>query len=180
MTTQTDGFLAPDPREWFCLRTQTKREHIAAAILAKIHSLEVFCPRISQVKKIQTGKKRFVEALFPGYIFSKFSLSDNYRQVIYSQGVRGIVEQGGRRVVPEHLINELRSTIPEGIVEVPDPSIQPGAHIEFVSGSLKGLSGMVLAQLPASSRVQVLLEFLGNEIKVVVDPSNILFASTSE
>ena len=166
-----------NPLEWFCLRTQTKREHIAAAILSKIDSVEVFCPRISQIKKTRTGKKRFVEAMFPGYIFAKFSLIDNYRRVIHTQGVCGLVGQGNRRALPEHLINQLRASIPEGIIETPDPSIEPGAQVEFVSGSLIGLNGKVIAQLPASNRIQVLLEFLGNEITVAVNADDILLAS---
>ena len=60
-----------EAKEWFCLRTQTKREHIAAAILDRLDEVEVFCPRISQVKKTRAGKKRFVEAMFPGYIFGR-------------------------------------------------------------------------------------------------------------
>ncbi|MEN8862676.1 MAG: transcription termination/antitermination NusG family protein, partial [Lentimonas sp.] len=115
--------------EWFCLRTQTKREHIAAAILSKIDLVEVFCPRVSQIKKTRTGKKRFVEAMFPGYIFAKFSLTDNYRRVIHTQGVSALVHQGERKSLPESLIHELRATVPEGIIEAPDPSIEPGAKI---------------------------------------------------
>jgi len=162
--------------EWFCLRTQTKREHIAAAILSKIEAVEVFCPRISQIKKTRTGKKRFVEAMFPGYIFAKFSLRDNYRRVIHTQGVSNLVQHGERKALPEILIEELRDSLPEGIIEAIDLSIEPGAQIEFISGSLKGLSGTVLAQLPASDRVQILLEFLGREITVVSAANDILLA----
>jgi transcriptional antiterminator RfaH len=180
MTAQPDTPSPSDPLEWFCLRTQTKREHIAAAILSKIESVEVFCPRISQIKKTRTGKKRFVEAMFPGYIFAKFSLIENYRRVIHTQGVSGLVGQGNRRALPEHLIQELRASLPEGIIEASDPSIEPGAQIEFVSGSLKGLNGKVLAQLSATNRIQVLLEFLGNEITVAVSADDILLASDAE
>ena len=176
MTALPDSPPSSDPREWFCLRTQTKREHIAAAILSKVESVEVFCPRISQIKKTRTGKKRFVEAMFPGYIFAKFTLIDNYRRVIHTQGVSGLVGQANRRAVPERIIEELRASLPEGIIEAPDPSIEPGAQIEFVSGSLKGLNGKVLAQLSAMNRIQVLLEFLGNEITVAVSSDDILLA----
>lgn len=176
MTALPDSPPPSDPREWFCLRTQTKREHIAAAILSKVESVEVFCPRISQIKKTRTGKKRFVEAMFPGYIFAKFTLIDNYRRVIHTQGVSGLVGQANRRAVPERIIEELRASLPEGIIEAPDPSIEPGAQIEFVSGSLKGLNGKVLAQLSAINRIQVLLEFLGNEITVAVSSDDILLA----
>ena len=168
------------PRDWFCLRTQTKREHIAAAILSNIDSMETFCPRISQIKKTKTGKRRFVEAMFPGYIFARFSLQDHYRRVIHSPGVSGIVGRGDQKAVPEKLISDLRASLPDAIVEAPDLSIAPGAQVELVSGSLKGLNGKVLAQLPSGNRIQILLEFLGQEITVAASADDVLLASDDE
>ncbi|MGJ8652993.1 MAG: transcription termination/antitermination protein NusG [Opitutaceae bacterium] len=176
MSAHIDNSKSNNSLEWFCLRTQTKREHIAAAILSKIENVEVFCPRISQVKKTRTGKKRFVEAMFPGYIFAKFSLKDNYRRVIHTQGVSQLVHQGERKALPEELVADLKASLPEGIIEAPDLSIVPGANIEFITGSLKGLNGQVLAQLPSSQRIQILLEFLGREITVTVNADDILLA----
>ena len=164
------------PTDWFCLKAQPKREHIAAAMLAKIDGIEVFCPRIQQIKKTRVGKKRFVEALFPGYLFARFSLSEHYRRVIHTQGIVYLVQHGKRSAIPTNLIEELRSSLPEGVIQAPDPSIEPGARIEFVSGSLKGLNGQVIAQLPASNRIQILLEFLGQEITVAVSADDILLA----
>lgn len=163
--------------EWFCLRTQTKREHIAAAILSKIDEIEVFCPRISQVKKTRVGKKRFVEAMFPGYIFAKFSILDNYRRVIHTQGVSKLVQQGERKALPESLIRELQASVPDGIIEAPDLSVEPGAEIEFISGSLKGLNGKVLAQLPSAERIKILLKILGQEITVEVNSDTVILAT---
>ncbi|MFP4069417.1 MAG: transcription termination/antitermination protein NusG [Opitutales bacterium] len=162
------------PREWFCLRTQTKREHIAAAILSKLEEVEVFCPRISQVKKTRSGKKRYVEAMFPGYIFARFSLREHYRQVIHSQGIRRLVAHAERRAIPDDVIEDLKAGLPEGIIEAPDPSLDPGAEVEFVSGSLQGLNGKVLARLPAENRIRILLEFLGREITVAASADDIM------
>lgn len=161
---------------WHCLRTQTKREHIASSILATVENVEVFCPRINQVKKTRSGKKRFVEAMFPGYIFAKFNYAENYRLVMHCQGVSRIVQQGTRRVVPEAIINELKESVPEGVIVAPDPSLEAGAEIEFVSGSLKGLNAKVLAQLPSSQRVHLLLDLLGREIQIEADASDIMLA----
>lgn len=97
--------------------------------------------------------------------------------VMHSQGVTRIVEQGGRRVVPEAVINELKDELPEGVIVAPDPSIEAGAEVEFVSGSLKGLNAKVLAQLPTGERVRVLLDFLGREIQIEADASDIMLAS---
>lgn len=165
-----------EAKEWFCLRTQTKREHIAAAILDRLDEVEVFCPRISQVKKTRAGKKRFVEAMFPGYIFAKFQFQAHSRQVVYSQGITRMVELGERRVIPERIVQDLKESLPEGIIEAPDLSIEPGAEIQLITGSLKGLNGKVLAQLPAKNRVQILLDFLGREITVDVSPDDILLS----
>ena len=38
---------------WFCLRTQPKREHIAAACLRQIPEVEVFCPRVRFASRFQ-------------------------------------------------------------------------------------------------------------------------------
>ncbi|MDQ8207582.1 transcription termination/antitermination NusG family protein [Coraliomargarita sp. SDUM461003] len=167
-------------KDWFCLRTQTKREHIAAAILDRLEEVDVFCPRVSQVKKTRTGKKRFTEAMFPGYIFAKFNYHAHARQVVHSQGITQMVELGERRVIPEHIIRNLQASIPEGIIEAPDLSIEPGAEIEVITGSLKGMNGKVLAQLTAKNRIQVLLEFLGQEITVEVNPDDILLAQDTD
>ena len=162
--------------EWHCLRTQTKREHIAAALLDRLEDVEVYCPRISQVKKTRNGKRRFTEALFPGYIFARFCFHTHSRQVVHSQGVTRMVQLGDRRVIPEHIIADLKASLPEGIIVSADLSLEPGADIEFVTGSLKGLNGRVLAQLPAKNRIQVLLDFLGREITVNVSPDAVHLA----
>ncbi|MEM1223261.1 MAG: transcription termination/antitermination NusG family protein [Verrucomicrobiota bacterium] len=161
---------------WFCLRAQTKREHIAGKILSNNDKIEVFCPRLSQVRKTKTGKKRFVEAMFPGYLFARFSITRHYRWVMHSQGITNIVENGERRPIPEHIIEELKQSLPDEITESPDLSLEPGARIDVVSGSLKGLNGRVLAQLPAMNRVQVLLDFLGRELTVAVEQDDVLLA----
>tara|TARA_B100000497_G_C7563959_1_gene340104 strand:- start:309 stop:851 length:543 start_codon:yes stop_codon:yes gene_type:complete len=162
-----------EPKEWFCLRTQTKREHIAAAILDRLNEVEVFCPRISQIKKTRTGKKRFVEAMFPGYIFAKFQFHAHSRQVVHSQGITRMVELGERRIIPKHVVEDLKASLPDDVIEAPDLSILPGAEIEVITGSLKGLNGKVLAQMSAQNRIQILLEFLGREITVDVKPDDI-------
>ncbi|MEM8867169.1 MAG: transcription termination/antitermination NusG family protein [Verrucomicrobiota bacterium] len=177
MPTELDNPNADDAEPaWYCLRAQTKREHIAAAMLANLEGTEVFCPRLSQVKKTKVGKKRFVEAMFPGYLFAKFSLVEQYRRVIHTQGVTGMVEVGGRKPIPDAVIEHLKESIPEEVTEAPDLSIRPGAQVEVISGSLKGLNGQVLAHLPALNRVQVLLDFLGRDINIAVDQNDVLLA----
>ena len=176
MTDEHEKKNTEEPKEWFCLRTQTKRERIAAAILDRLEEVEVFCPRISQVKKTRAGKKRFVEAMFPGYIFAKFQFHAHSRQVVHSQGITRMVELGERRIIPKQVIEDLKASLPEDVIDAPDLSILPGAEIEVITGSLKGLNGRVLAQMSAQNRIQILLDFLGREIKVSITPDDVLLA----
>lgn len=167
----------PDGGEllWYCLRTQPKREHIAASVLNSRYGLEVFCPRISQVKRTRTGKRRFVEAMFPGYIFARFRLGEQYRLIKHTRGVRDLVHRGDHRIpVADSIIAGLRSGMPDAeIIEAPDTSLDPGTPVEFITGSLSGLNGKVIARLPAGDRVKVLLEFLGRELTVTVSGKEI-------
>ena len=87
-----------------------------------------------------------------------------------------MVELGERRIIPKHVIEDLKASLPEDVIEAPDLSILPGAEIEVITGSLKGLNGRVLAQMSAQNRIQILLDFLGREIKVSITPDDVLLA----
>jgi transcriptional antiterminator RfaH len=157
---------------WYCLRTQHKREHITARNLRSQLGLETFCPRISQVRKTKAGKKRFVEALFPNYLFARFDLHEQMRTVSFAAGVNYIVHNGRKDpFIPDPVMEELQATTPEGIISLPDHPFTPGCRVEVLSGGLKGLNGTVLAILSPEERIAILLNFLGREIEVNLHPS---------
>src|SRR6202008_1357728 len=80
---------------WYCLRSQPKHEHIAAAHLRMLEHVTVFCPRIRFKRKTRQGPAWVTEAMFPGYLFALFELAEMHRQVRYAHGVSGIVQFGG-------------------------------------------------------------------------------------
>ena len=84
---------APHPK-WFCLRIAPKQEHIAITHLRKIFQIEVFCPRLRYQKATRTGRRWYVEALFPSYIFARFDYLTHHRGVQYCSGVSTIVHFG--------------------------------------------------------------------------------------
>ena len=79
---------------WFCLRSQTKHEHIAAAHLAQLPKLEVYLPRIRFKRSTRMGPAWFTEALFPSYLFARFDLLSSVRRVHHARGVTGVVHFG--------------------------------------------------------------------------------------
>ncbi|NBQ56173.1 MAG: hypothetical protein EBU36_05965 [Verrucomicrobia bacterium] len=71
--------------KWFCLRVAPKQEHLAIAHLRKIFKIEVFCPRLRFQKATRTGRRWYVEALFPSYLFGRFDYLTQHRGVQYPE-----------------------------------------------------------------------------------------------
>ena len=167
MLSPTDETL--DMPRWYCLRTQPKHEHIAAAQLRRALGIEVFCPRVRLQKRTRTGLKWFVEALFPNYLFARFPLRENHARVRYSPGVSGIVQFGERFAsVPDEAITELTGFIGAEEVKTVAFEIAEGDEVEIVHGPLQGQHGLVTRLHSAQERVRILLEFLGQTREVEV------------
>lgn len=176
--------MSPDAGElrWYCVKTQPKREHIAARHLRELEEVEVFCPRLRYRKATRRGKVWWIEALFPGYILGRFILQDMERMVIYTQGVRGLVRFGDViPPVPDDFVAALRAEVARHAQESQEedtltvaPRIEKGEEVEIASGPLGGFRGEVVAILPGRDRVKVLLEFLGKPHLVEVDLFSLL------
>ena len=154
---------------WFCLRTQSKHEHIAAACLRADFGIEAYLPRICFKRSTLRGPVRFTEALFPNYLFARFSLSSSLLAVQHAHGVRGIVHFGDKwPSVPDASIAELRTALGESEVHIIPEQFAPGQSVEIAGGAFHGLSAVVLRVMPGRERVAVLLEFLGRQTPVEV------------
>jgi transcriptional antiterminator RfaH len=168
----------PDQPAWYCARTQTKREHIAAEHLRGLEGVEVFCPRLRYRKATRRGKIWWVEPLFPGYLLVRFSLARMERAVTFSQGIRGLVKFGRDiPAIPDNLVESLMEEVNlrsqgEGnsheVFNV-SPVLEIGDEVEIASGPFQGMRGPVVDVLSATERVKILLEFLGQKHAVDLD-----------
>ncbi|MEI6673859.1 MAG: transcription termination/antitermination NusG family protein [Verrucomicrobiota bacterium] len=165
---------------WFCVRTQTKREHIAAGHLRELEGIEVFCPRLRYRKATRRGTVWWVEPLFPGYLLAKFNRMEAERAVTYCQGVRGLVRFGPDvPTIPESFVEILREEIrghltPNEEILTLAPAIECGDEVEVAYGPLVGMRGVVVAIAPAVERVKILMDFLGQPHAVDMDLFSIL------
>ncbi len=171
----------PQLPEWFCLRCQTKREHIAAGHLRQLEGVEVFCPRLRYRKATRRGKIWWVEPMFPGYLLAKFNVGEMERAVTFCQGVRGLVRFGSEiPPVPESFVEAIKHEIlnrkgaeHDELVTL-SPVIQIGDEVEVAFGPLQGMQGTVVAVPSATERVKILIEFLGNPQAVDMDLFSLL------
>lgn len=161
---------------WYCFKALPKKEHLAAQLLRREAGLETFCPRIAYQKKTRRGKVRFVECLFPGYIFIHLDPKALYRRVRATQGIRDIVSFGERVPrIPESFIEALRVRLDEeNLKAIPEPVIRPGQEVTITEGPFKNWNAIVNGELDARQRVALLLDFLGRRMEIRVSATDVM------
>lgn len=161
---------------WYCFKALPKKEHIAAELLRRQAGLEAMCPRISYMKKTKRGKVRFVECLFPGYIFVHADLVEVYRLIRSTQGIRDVVSFGERiPLIPDTFVKDLKARIgEENLRELPSAVPAPGEEVTITEGPFRNLKAVVSGELDAQQRVALLLEFLGRQMEVNIPVDEML------
>ncbi len=165
----TDSRTPGNNPAWFCVHTQPKHEHIAAAHLLKDLEIEVYLPRIRFKRSTRRGPKLFTEALFPSYLFARFDITLCLRKVHHARGVCSIVHFGHQwPAIPTNVIEDLRATIGSDHVYDIHKELQRGDSILISGGAFHDLRAVVDRVMPARERVSVLLDFLGRQTTVVL------------
>jgi transcriptional antiterminator RfaH len=162
---------------WFCLKTQPKREHLAATALRRQFGVECFSPRLRFRRMTQRGPVWFVEAMFPGYLFAKFVYSTQHRAVETSHGISGIVHFGDRlATLPENIVAALQSKVGSEEIVTLDCSLKVGQSVQIIAGPFHGLEVLVTQLLPAKERIRVLFDFLGRSMEMEISTLQVLAA----
>lgn len=159
---------------WYCVRTKTKQEHVAAGSLRQLPNVEVFAPRLRFRRTTRRGQVWFVEALFPGYVFACFDWQMQAKAIQYARGVMGVVNFGLKPAqVPLEVVEDLRRTMDDREIRIIKRILAVGDEVQVVAGPLAGLEVVVQQLLPARERVKVLLDFLGRRVEAEVAVSEL-------
>ena len=159
---------------WYCVRSKTKQEHVAAGSLRQVPAVAVFAPRLRFRKHTRRGPVWFVEALFPGYLFARFDWATQLKAVQYARGVTGVVHFGLTPAqVPAAVVEELRRTMDDRELHVIARDLAVGDEVQVLAGPMVGLQVVVQQLLPARERVKVLLDFLGRRVEAEVAVSEL-------
>lgn len=160
---------------WYCLRSQLKHEHIAAAHLRMLEGVTVLCPRVRFQRATEQGLIWTTAAMFPSYLFARFALTELHRQVRYARGVVGIVRFGERYpTIEDGALARLRDQI--GVAEVKELIYEPspGDQVKIAAGVFAGLEAVVTQVLSAKERVKLLMDFLGRKMEAEIKHSSVL------
>jgi transcriptional antiterminator RfaH len=162
-------------RTWLCARTKPKHEHIAAATLSRNRAIEVFHPRLRMERATRRGMMRIIEPVFPCYLFVRCVAADQVEEIRYTTGISSLVRFGERIAsVPDAVIEDLKQCFEAEEPMVIEDRLAAGTQVVVAEGSFLGFSGIVVRTLPATQRVQILLEFLGRTTLAEVDRRSLL------
>ena len=160
---------------WFCLRTQPKHEHLAAAGLHRQLQIPCFSPRIRFRKATKRGAVWFVEAMFPGYLFARFVYLLQHRRVEHSPGIQCLLHFGDYvATISEDAVAALQQQAGADEIVTVDPEIQVGQSVRIAEGPFQGLEALVTQLMPAKERIRVLLEFLGRSVEMELPTPKVL------
>lgn len=160
---------------WYCVKTGTRQEAAATRMLRAELGLEVFCPRIRFKRARVTGVAWVHEAMFPGYLFARFSYPLLHRRIAATSGVARILSFGGRpSVVEDSVIWDLSRHVNDGETVEISSEIREGEEVKIVEGPLIGVRALVSRVLPARERIAILLSMLGEEREIEVPAAAVL------
>lgn len=139
---------------------------MAAANLASMLGLDVFCPQIRFRRKTVRGPVWFQEAMFPGYIFVRFDMVEMKRIVAHAPGVLTIPVFNDRYVpVPQSVIESIKQELDDNESVDAGLPLEVGQETTIIEGSMRGLKVKIIKVMPAEDRVAVLLEMLGTLVE---------------
>lgn len=152
---------------WYVVRTQPNKESTALVHLNN-QGFETYLPRYKKKRRHARKTEIVLRPLFPSYMFVRLDLERQvWRSINGTVGVLGMVQFGTELAcVPDDVVTAIRRLEDEqGVVHVPAQQFLPGEKVRILNGAMEDYIG-VLAQAQDGERVTILLDMLGQEVRV--------------
>lgn len=153
---------------WYAIYIKPHKAEYAEMNLKGL-GIEVYNPKYRK-KTWRQGKPQFLlRQLFPNYIFARFSLNDNYRNVKYAKGVVRIIGNGDIPIpVDDGIIETIRSHQDGEYVVIKPSEFKEGEKVEIHDGPFAGFRGIFERELKDSERVIILLDAISFSARVEI------------
>ncbi len=147
--------------EWYVIQTKPKKEGEATNYLTT-KGVDIFGPKI-EAFSLRAGKMvKEMKPLFPGYLFGKFDLKQDYPLVRWGRGVRNILGFGEYPIpVSEEVIQIIKNRVDRDGVVRKTVHFKPNDLVRIKSGALKDLIGIFDRWVSDSERVRILMNLIG-------------------
>ena len=153
--------------KWYLIQTKTNSEKFAVSNL-KNQGFECWYPEYEKIISHARKKQKIKKPLFPSYIFIKMKLENiQWSAINFTPGVKGMITYGSKpAILGDKYYNQLIDMLnKDGLFEFNEMYI--GKKVKIISGPFLGMVGKI-DRIDAKSRVRILLDILGNNIKSTI------------
>jgi transcription antitermination factor NusG len=169
LKTETQGAANVGRRNWYALQV-TCRKELSVAAQIEGRGVECFLPTYKSLRKWSDRTKEIQQALFPGYLFSRFAYEDR-QLVVAAPGVLQVVGSGKVAIpVPDSEIEALQVAMRSEVASEPWPYLRAGERVKVNCGRLSGLEG-ILINFKGNHRVVLSVTLLQRSLALEVDLS---------
>lgn len=148
-------------KNWYVIQTKPKKEEEADSYLST-RGVEIFSPLMETFTLRKGRMNKELKPLFPGYIFGKFDLEQNYPLVRWGRGVKKVLGFGGYPTsISEEVVEIIKErTDNEGIMRGKQ-IFKANDVIRIKTGPFKDLLAIFERWVSDSERVKILLNLIG-------------------
>lgn len=161
---------------WVVVYTNPRQERRVERDLKDRLGLTVYVPRLTRMVVTRNRVIEERQPLFPRYAFLCLTDGRTAGETAGTHGMVGVLRNplGEPLCVSERVVSDLQFAEAAGMFDMRPRSFtfQPGQHVKAVSGPLADRMGRILAAKPGA-RVRMLIEGLGGQIAVEVDPAHL-------
>lgn len=158
---------------WYAVFCKPHKEYHVASYLQANTNINIYCPTI-KVKPVNPRAAK-IRLFFPRYIFINANLEQVGKSTLqWIPGAVGLVQFGGEpAIVPEAFIRELRERLArvESSGGLMLEGLKRGDTVKITQGPFAGYEALFDVYLKSDERVQVLLHWLGRQMKVKLNTS---------
>jgi transcriptional antiterminator RfaH len=155
-------------KQWFVVHTQPLKESVAYQNLME-QDFEVYLPRFKKIRRHARKVDEVLAPLFPRYLFVGMDLeADGWRSVQGTRGVSYLLMMDGRpALIPSRMIQDLKGQeTSDGLVPINSMALfAKGDKVRVLEGVFKDYVA-IFEEMNDKQRVQLLLTFLGREMKI--------------
>jgi transcriptional antiterminator RfaH len=160
---------------WYVAQTRPHAEAKASLHLRR-QGFAIYLPRYLKQRRHARRVEKIAAPLFPGYLFISIDMAaQQWLSIDSTIGVARLVRDGERPApVPQVVIDALVTREDaNGFVQLDRrPRFSPGDKIRVVGGAFSDCYGLYDG-MSARERVAILLDLLGRQVRVVLDPQTI-------
>jgi transcription antitermination factor NusG len=156
-------------KEWYCVQTNPRQEHLAVMHLGN-RGFTVMFPQYTHPRTNHQCP------LFPGYLFSSFDVEKtNWKLIFTTPGVKHLFmrTQGIPLPIPQHLIDNIEQQIQDSQWRASElPDVRVGDKVRILDGPFASFEGV--CSMTATKRIEVMITIFGHLSEVNFNPNSVV------